>query len=1163
MKKILTLIFTFTTFFISGQTIISNSFDNSSDWIIGTPNLQGQWQVQATTTADLTQYLGAMASTSASNGFGVFNAIQYLFNGPVNDQDATLELNNTIDLTNYPAVLIEFEQRYRKFNYDETFIEFSTDNGTTWPSSLAIPLNTQVNTNDPAIQELVAINISSFVGGQSSVRVRFRWKSISSASANPNGFGSGYGWMVDDLKVTVPNSNDLQNLSSWIFGELSSGAEYGRTPISQVEPNYYVGASVYNFGSTAQNNVVVDGDFNGPTSFTTTASIASIPSDSTERIESLEPMNFAVGVYNGTFTVTSDSDQVGGPNFGDNIQLRNFEITNDVYSLDGIGNHPVGTEILGSIGTTSFTGAEDGLICATMFPFYANDTINSVKVLIDTSNSSAGAEVILRIIDSTSFRDQLFNNAIFTSNLYVVTASDIAQGFIEIPVGNISSNGLLFESLPIPAGNYYIAIEMFSFTNVYDIAIVDDKTVGQPDWSSAIFFPNDQNYPNGNAFAIRLNLGDNTISTFVVVNDLAVVSANVASGCDLTATEPIEIWVVNQGSVADSAFNLSYSVNGGTTIFETINSYLNPGDTLKYVFTTTADMSADGIYDIDFECLLAVDADTTDNYFNFVAENYVTPADAITIGDTICIGDTAYISAVGFGYITWHDAATGGNEIGDDEDLIVTPYATTSYYAQVEAIEEFDDDFESYSDGDLIAQSSIDWNTWSGTTGAGDDAEVTNAQASSSSNSLYLNNADGDDIVLPFGRAFSTGYFAYSMDMYIVTDAYFNFQSDVTIGIGWAFDVYLSGGIIDVQIGGLTYLTGSYPTGSPIWFNIEFKGDLDNDTLELFTNGNSQGAFQITSPLAAVNIYANTGNEYYIDNVEWGAYGGNACRSISRTEAIVSVNNQSISTDSYTACDSLTWINGITYYSSVASTEIDTLQSISGCDSIVTLELTINNSSAITIPSTACDTFTWDGVTYDSTGTYTKTYSGANTCDSVVTLELTINKVVPDFSESNSLFTAPPFSVQFTNTTPNLSNYNFTWDFGDSTFVQSNNSSVFHQYMYNGLYDVKLIAEDIANGCGNDTLKKDGLIFCSGGPGLSINEKTSLVNIYPNPTNENITISIENFNGNIQTEVYDLIGNRLQTSNETTISLQDYARGIYILKVAYGDKLQDVKVIKQ
>jgi plastocyanin len=85
---------------------------------------------------------------------------------------------------------------------------------------------------------------------------------------------------------------------------------------------------------------------------------------------------------------------------------------------------------------------------------------------------------------------------------------------------------------------------------------------------------------------------------------------------------------------------------------------------------------------------------------------------------------------------------------------------------------------------------------------------------------------------------------------------------------------------------------------------------------------------------------------------------------------------------------------------------------------------------------------------------------------------------------------------------------------------------------------------------------------CSVSPPTGIKDNINNVLIYPNPTSENITISIENFNGNIQTEFYDLIGNRLQATNETTISLQDYARGIYILKVAYGDRVEEVKVIK-
>jgi hypothetical protein len=71
------------------------------------------------------------------------------------------------------------------------------------------------------------------------------------------------------------------------------------------------------------------------------------------------------------------------------------------------------------------------------------------------------------------------------------------------------------------------------------------------------------------------------------------------------------------------------------------------------------------------------------------------------------------------------------------------------------------------------------------------------------------------------------------------------------------------------------------------------------------------------------------------------------------------------------------------------------------------------------------------------------------------------------------------------------------------------------------------------------------------------------ISLYPNTTKENITISLQNFNGNIQYEVYDLIGNRLQISNENTLSLQYYARGIYIVRVTYGDKSEEIKVIKE
>ena len=488
----------------SFDTIAYNTFDNVADWIISAPNLQGQWEVVTSTPSDVVTYMGTMASTTASDGFAVFNGIQHLITGTVDFQDAAIELNDTLDLSNYPSVTLEFEQFYKAFNYDKTFVELSTDYGTTWTQ---IEINDQVTTNDPAMQELVGINISSYVGGQQGVKIRFRWTSDS----DDDSFGSGYGWLIDDLKITVPPENDIQNVSSWIFGENSGGAEYGRIPISQVEQNYYIGSSVYNYGSLNQLNIVSNGDFSGPSTISSSATSTIIETDSTKTVESLNPVSFSVGNYTGSVTVTSMGDTLGSGNFDDNTYLRNFEITNDIYSLDGLGNHPVAYESIGSLGSNSWSDVSDGLVCGTFYPIKQEEILNSVRAYI-TSSSMAQSEVILYVLDSLSFTSGLFSNSIFTSELYTVTAQDVNNGYIDIPVANNIgwdpvSNTSNWENITLGIGGYYAAIELYSGGNTYDIRILDDNTVAQPAWSSAIWYPGDQAYSNGNAFAIRMNLG--------------------------------------------------------------------------------------------------------------------------------------------------------------------------------------------------------------------------------------------------------------------------------------------------------------------------------------------------------------------------------------------------------------------------------------------------------------------------------------------------------------------------------------------------------------------------------------------------------------------------------------------------------------------------------
>ena len=107
----------------------------------------------------------------------------------------------------------------------------------------------------------------------------------------------------------------------------------------------------------------------------------------------------------------------------------------------------------------------------------------------------------------------------------------------------------------------------------------------------------------------------------------------------------------------------------------------------------------------------------------------------------------------------------------------------------------------------------------------------------------------------------------------------------------------------------------------------------------------------------------------------------------------LTIYNATISTDIQSACDSYTWIDGNTYSNSNNSA-IYTLArgNLNGCDSIITLDLIINNSVITTDTITICDgaSVTIGNNTYTSSGNYTDTLSAADGCDSIVytTLEI-------------------------------------------------------------------------------------------------------------------------------------------------------------------------------
>ncbi len=98
------------------------------------------------------------------------------------------------------------------------------------------------------------------------------------------------------------------------------------------------------------------------------------------------------------------------------------------------------------------------------------------------------------------------------------------------------------------------------------------------------------------------------------VNDLAIISILYPyDNCGLTAGDSVTIKFTNTGLYKQVDFDLSYSIDGGTTfITELYSDTIFPLDTVIYTFTATANLSGTGLYSI----VAATGLSTDDNINN-------------------------------------------------------------------------------------------------------------------------------------------------------------------------------------------------------------------------------------------------------------------------------------------------------------------------------------------------------------------------------------------------------------------------------------------------------------------------------------------------------------------------------------------------------------------
>jgi PKD repeat protein len=234
------------------------------------------------------------------------------------------------------------------------------------------------------------------------------------------------------------------------------------------------------------------------------------------------------------------------------------------------------------------------------------------------------------------------NNDTITCEL---TSSEICQSG-----GPAMSNNYITKVNPLPNSNFTNANtnRTVNFTSTSTNALTYAWSFGDGNTSTSAN-PAHTYSADGN-FDVTL-ITSNTCGSDTILKSVSVVTldANVTgitapvSGCNLTATSQVRIRVRNNRSVALTDVPVSYQINGGTIVNEVIPTIGANGLSL-YTFTTTADLSADGTYNVTGWSSLVNDFNNSNDTFKVTVFNQSAP-DAIftseVIGGDLTVNNTS------------------------------------------------------------------------------------------------------------------------------------------------------------------------------------------------------------------------------------------------------------------------------------------------------------------------------------------------------------------------------------------------------------------------------------------------------------------------------------------------------------------------------------------
>ena len=255
--------------------------------------------------------------------------------------------------------------------------------------------------------------------------------------------------------------------------------------------------------------------------------------------------------------------------------------------------------------------------------------------------------------------------------------------------------------------------------------------------------------------------------------------------------------------------------------------------------------------------------------------------------------------------------------------------------------------------------------------------------------------------------------------------------------------------------------------------------------------------------------------------------------------------NSTTSSISEAVCDTYTAPDGQIYTTSGIKTAV--IPNATGCDSIITIDLTIWNSTTSSISETVCDTYTEpDGQVYTTSGVKTAVIPNAAGCDSTITINLTINTVDASVTQSGFVLTA------------NTIGASYQWLDCDKDYSEiTDEVNRAFSATQNGHFAVSVTQ----NSCVDTSI-----CYTITGVGILENNFDSDIVLYPNPTNGKITVNLGEVLDQFTVKILDLEGRVISESNyKNTEEFEmniDASAGVYLMTIYSNKQMAVIRFVK-